>query len=133
MSGPDYYQLLRIPRTADAAQIRQAYVRQVKHAHPDLANPGWAPTARLQDLQRAYRCLLDPDARAVHDAQIEKIEQAHIERLRRVQRRLRKRPRSSPRYKRADDVAPKRMRSVSWRLVWLVVIGAAIWAKVAGS
>lgn len=129
MTGPDYYRLLNVPRTASGEDIRHAYVRAVKTIHPDLARADGRPAARLQDLQRAYRCLRDPVARHEHDAHIAETEQAHAERVQRVQRRLYYRAKANRRYKRPGPPA----RPINWRMVWLILIGGAVVVKLTAS
>ncbi|WP_415648903.1 J domain-containing protein, partial [Stackebrandtia soli] len=64
MTEPDYYTTLGVTPTADIAQIRQAYRRGVRDAHPDA---GGDPE-RFHALQTAYETLSNATTRAEYDA-----------------------------------------------------------------
>lgn len=63
----DFYELIGVPRTATAEDIKKAYRRRARELHPD-ANPD-DPTAedRFKELARAYEVLSDADQRARYD------------------------------------------------------------------
>mmetsp|Transcript_87176 Transcript_87176/g.244607 ORF Transcript_87176/g.244607 Transcript_87176/m.244607 type:complete len:313 (+) Transcript_87176:59-997(+) len=73
MSGrrrvPDYYSLLGVPRTADAAAIRRGYREQALLHHPDK-NPDRVEeaTERFKLIAEAYSVLQDPTQRAAYDS-----------------------------------------------------------------
>ncbi|TDE12582.1 J domain-containing protein [Jiangella asiatica] len=77
MSELDYYELLDVPPTASSAEIKEAYRRAVRTAHPDVG--GTSGMFRL--LTAAYETLSDPGRRADYDAQL-----GHGERPREVDR-----------------------------------------------
>jgi DnaJ-domain-containing protein 1 len=59
----EYYETLGLPKTASAAEIRDAYQELAQRYGPDL-NPGdKSAEERLQRVQEAYRILSDPMAR----------------------------------------------------------------------
>lgn len=118
----DPYQILGVARTASAAEIRARYVRLVKLHHPDTA--GSLP-ARLADVQAAYRCLADPAVRVAHDRRLADSERTHVERQRRVQRRL-------GRYDRDHrHSVPRAHRPRRWRTVLIAVIGIGVVTRAA--
>lgn len=61
----DYYTLLGIASTADAAELRRAWRRLAVRWHPDRA--GYAATATFQEILAAYTVLSDPTKRAAYD------------------------------------------------------------------
>jgi len=64
MPGPGtHYQVLGIPETARPEQIKLAYRRAAKTAHPDA---GGSPAA-MERVNEAYRVLSDPSLRRAYD------------------------------------------------------------------
>eukprot|EP00899_Mesostigma_viride_P001462 jgi/Mesvir1/11316/Mv08172-RA.1 len=67
-SSPDYYELLQVPRDADAAEIKANYRRFMKLYHPDR---GWpADDGRSRTLVEAYRTLSDRRLREAYDKKL---------------------------------------------------------------
>ncbi len=63
----DYYELLGVPETADAATIKSAYRKLALKYHPDR-NPGDRDAEEtFKQLNAAYAVLSDPDKRAHYD------------------------------------------------------------------
>jgi curved DNA-binding protein CbpA len=62
----DYYALLRIPRTAAPAEIKQAYRRMAVLLHPDK-NPHPEATDGFRAVTEAWEVLGDPFKRALYD------------------------------------------------------------------
>lgn len=66
----DYYEVLGVPRTATAEEIRRAYRRLARQYHPDLQPPAERARAaeRFKEITEAYEVLRDPEKRARYDA-----------------------------------------------------------------
>jgi hypothetical protein len=69
-SSNDFYDILGLPRSATADDIRKAYRRLANLQHPDR-NPGdrAGATGRFNQLRAAHEVLGDPEQRARYDAQ----------------------------------------------------------------
>jgi DnaJ-class molecular chaperone len=77
----DYYSILKVKRTASAAEIKSAYRKLARERHPDV-NGGTEKAAReFALISLAYRTLSDPQERAYYDNQLQRVH-TH-ERLRR--------------------------------------------------
>ncbi len=66
MEYKDYYQILDIPRTAKADEIKRAYRRLARKYHPDVSKEPDAE-ARFKEMKEAYEVLKDPEKRAAYD------------------------------------------------------------------
>ncbi|RXK39506.1 hypothetical protein M231_03175 [Tremella mesenterica] len=62
-----YYDLLEVDVSADASQIRKAYLRRAAECHPDKNPDNPAATRLFQELNKAHEVLRDPQARARYD------------------------------------------------------------------
>lgn len=62
----DYYQVLGVPRTADAAEIQQAFRTLARRYHPDV-NRDPAAEERFKQINEAYSVLSDPGTRSRYD------------------------------------------------------------------
>ncbi|WP_417449127.1 molecular chaperone DnaJ [Kordiimonas sp.] len=67
MSKQDYYELLGVPKDADAGTLKKAFRKQAMQYHPDK-NPGDAAAEqKFKDIGEAYDVLKDPEKRAAYD------------------------------------------------------------------
>lgn len=64
MAAKDYYEVLGIKKTADAAEIKAAFRQLAKKYHPDV-NGG--EDSRFKEINEAYDTLSNPDRRARYD------------------------------------------------------------------
>jgi molecular chaperone DnaJ len=66
-STRDYYEILNLPNTASADDIKRAYRRQAMKNHPDR-NPGDpAAETRFKESAEAYEVLSDPERREIYN------------------------------------------------------------------
>src|SRR5688500_18150657 len=63
----DYYEVLGIQRTADAAEIKAAFRKQAMEHHPDRNGGCENASGRFKEINEAYSVLSDPNKRAVYD------------------------------------------------------------------
>jgi curved DNA-binding protein CbpA len=92
----DYYKILKVKRTASAAEIKSAYRRLARASHPDLKGGTEAASREFALISLAYRTLSDPHERAYYDSQLRKAHSSdfggsvfhsnnlHAQRLRRI-------------------------------------------------
>ena len=66
----DYYEVLGVPRTASAEDIKKAYRKLARKHHPDLHPPESRAkaTEQFQQINEAHEVLSDPQKRAKYDA-----------------------------------------------------------------
>ncbi|HEX3425480.1 MAG TPA: DnaJ C-terminal domain-containing protein [Acidimicrobiales bacterium] len=62
----DFYEVLGVPRTADAKEIQRAYRKLARENHPDV-NKAPGAEERFKEISEAYDVLSDPDTRSRYD------------------------------------------------------------------
>jgi len=71
----DYYAILGVPRTASAAEVRQAYARLARDRHPDrFADPAERARAHdvFRDITTAFNALSNEKSRREYDSSLER-------------------------------------------------------------
>ena len=63
----DYYEILGVPRNADADEIKRAYRKLAFKHHPDRNKDNPEAEAAFKDAAEAYEVLSNPDTRARYD------------------------------------------------------------------
>jgi molecular chaperone DnaJ len=66
MAKRDYYEVLGVPRDADANTIKSAYRKLARQYHPDV-NKDAEASERLKEINEAYEVLSDADKRQSYD------------------------------------------------------------------
>jgi len=66
-----YYEILGVPRTATAEQIKRRYRQLVRQCHPDVAQDKVAAKATFIEIAEAYQTLINPDRRMIYDASLD--------------------------------------------------------------
>ncbi|RMH01608.1 MAG: molecular chaperone DnaJ [Planctomycetota bacterium] len=67
MSQRDYYEVLGVPRDADAEAIKKAYRRLALKYHPDRNEGDSEAAEKFKEASEAYAVLSDPEKRARYD------------------------------------------------------------------
>jgi molecular chaperone DnaJ len=66
MTDRDYYEILGVPRTASAEDLKTAFRNLARQYHPDV-NKEPDAEERFKEINEAYAVLSDPDKRAAYD------------------------------------------------------------------
>lgn len=66
MEFKDYYEILGVPRSASAEDIKRAYRKLARKYHPDVSKEADAE-AKFKELGEAYEVLKDPEKRKAYD------------------------------------------------------------------
>jgi curved DNA-binding protein len=63
----DYYEILGVPRTATADEIKKAFRKLARIHHPDVAKDKKAGEIKFKEINEAYEVLSDPEKRQKYD------------------------------------------------------------------
>ena len=67
MKFRDYYEVLGVPRTATAEEIKRAYRQLARKHHPDVNKGDPKSEARFKEINEANEVLSDPEKRRRYD------------------------------------------------------------------
>src|SRR3989475_1727181 len=67
MAKRDYYEILGVPRTASADEIKKAHRKLVRKFHPDVNKNNKEAEERFKEAQEAYDVLSEPGKRRNYD------------------------------------------------------------------
>lgn len=67
MAKRDYYEILGVPRTASADEIKRAHRKLVRKYHPDVNKDNKAAEDKFKEVQEAYDVLSEPGKRRNYD------------------------------------------------------------------
>jgi DnaJ-class molecular chaperone len=74
----NYYDILKVKKTASAAEIKSAYRKLARASHPDLKGGTETAAREFALISLAYRTLSDPQERAYYDSQLKRIHSGDI-------------------------------------------------------
>jgi len=66
MARRNYYEILGVPRTASADEVKRAFRQLAREHHPDVNSDPLA-NERFKEINEAYQILGDPERRALYD------------------------------------------------------------------
>lgn len=73
LAHTNYYDILRVPRNADAKAIKASYLNLCKQYHPDSSDLNMSKEDKVkhfQQINEAYSCLSKPETKSEYDRSI---------------------------------------------------------------
>ncbi|HMB96403.1 MAG TPA: DnaJ domain-containing protein, partial [Tepidisphaeraceae bacterium] len=67
MAKRDYYEILGVPKTASADEIKKAHRKLVRQYHPDVSRNNPAAADKFKEVQEAYDVLSDDAKKTIYD------------------------------------------------------------------
>src|SRR6185436_6149174 len=67
MAKRDYYEILGVPKTATADEIKKAHRKLVRQHHPDVNKNNKSAEEKFKEVQEAYDILSDDSKRKAYD------------------------------------------------------------------
>ncbi len=67
MSKKDYYEVLEVPKSANASEVKKAYLKLAKKYHPDQNANNPDAEKKFKEISEAYDILKDDQKRAAYD------------------------------------------------------------------
>ena len=67
MAGKDYYEVLGVNKSADAAELKKAYRKKAMQYHPDKNQDDKSAEQKFKEINQAYDTLKDEQKRAAYD------------------------------------------------------------------
>ncbi len=67
MTKKDYYQVLGVARSADASELKKAYLQLAKKHHPDINQNSPESEKKFKEISEAYDVLKDPQKKSAYD------------------------------------------------------------------
>lgn len=67
----NYYNIMQLPKTASALEIKKAFKKLAKKYHPDINPNNKTAEEKFKEINKAYAVLGNPDKRKKYDEELE--------------------------------------------------------------